>query len=85
MDQAAIQQHRLRQFVDDALRNLTDTQRVFDIDQNDGEFITADPRNRIALTHGFQQHLGRVLQQFVTNGMTVIIVNMLEIVEVEQQ
>ena len=68
-------------FLGDALRLLPVAWQVF---KDDGEFITAESRHRVADTHTGQQSRRNALQQFITDIVAERIIDGLKAVEVDE-
>ena len=59
--------------------------RFFDARLHDGEFVTAEPRDRVRVTQLPREPFGHGPQQFVTDRMTQRVVHRFELVEVEEE
>ena len=57
--------------------------RRLDRGLHDGEFVTAEPRNRVGLPQAIEQAFGDGLQQAVADGMPERVVHRLELIEIE--
>ena len=71
--------------VERALGQLVDGELVDEAGQQDGELVAAHPGHRVLAADGLDQALADLLDEQVTGGVAVGVVDRLEVVEVDEE
>ena len=84
-DLMAAEIERLVEHLDDPLRQGAGVLGPLDVDLQDGEFVSTEPRNRVGFPNASAQPGGDRAQQRIADRMAERIVHVLELVQVEAQ
>jgi len=69
--------------INDALRQFGNIFDMLGIRLNDGKFIAAKTRQRIAPTQKTSQSLGHLLEELITDGVSKCVVDFFEVIQIK--
>ena len=84
IDHIFTKHERLRHAVNDLLRDDFGKLTVFELRENHGELVTAETRNGVGITCAFTDSARYLNQQIVADKVTVRVVHLFEVVQVNE-